>query len=30
VGFAGAELTWPVDEAAALAFLRARRDALAR
>jgi hypothetical protein len=29
-GFAGAELTWPVDEEAALAFFRARRDACAR
>jgi hypothetical protein len=29
VGFAGAELTWPVDEQAALAFFRGRRDALA-
>jgi hypothetical protein len=28
VGFAGAELAWPVDEAAALAFFRARRDSL--
>lgn len=29
VGFAGAELGWPVDEETALAFFRARRDALA-
>jgi hypothetical protein len=29
-GFPGAELAWPVDEEAALAFLRARRDALAQ
>jgi hypothetical protein len=29
-GFTGAELTWPVDEAAALAFFRARRDGHAR
>ena len=29
VGFAGAELTWPVDEATALAFFRERRDARA-
>jgi hypothetical protein len=29
VGFAGAELAWPVDEATALEFLRERRDALA-
>src|SRR3954454_24139318 len=27
VGFAGAELAWPVDEGAALAFFRERRDA---
>jgi hypothetical protein len=29
VGFAGAELSWPVDEATALAFFRERRDAVA-
>jgi hypothetical protein len=29
VGFAGAELAWPVDEATALAFFRERRDSLA-
>jgi hypothetical protein len=29
VGFAGAELSWPVDEPTALACFRARRDALA-
>lgn len=29
VGFAGAELGWPVEEATALAFFRERRDSLA-